>query len=345
MNKLVSIIIINWNGKHYLHDCLASVYNQSYKNIEVVLVDNDSVDGSVEYIKKHFPKTKIIVNKKNLGFAEPNNIAYRSSRGEYVLFLNNDTRVTGSFLTELIKVLQSDKKIGGVQSKILLMDSLTKLDSVGAFLTPTGFLYHYGVAKKNSPKYNKEINLYSAKGACMMFKREVLEKIKIDNEVLDGRYFAYFEETDLCHRVWLAGYRIVFAPKSIIYHKMGGTSRSINNASIQYHSFKNRINSYLKNFDKATLLKILPLHLFLCETYAILSLLEGNVNLFLAIQKAIIWNIRNIKQTIRKRVHIQKRIRAVTDKFLFSSISKPVKLNYYYYLFKGLEHYKDKQII
>ena len=344
MSKLVSIIVVNWNGKHYLRACLSSLYKQNYKNIEVLLVDNASIDGSVKYVKKYFPKTKIIINKKNLGFAEPNNIGYDNSKGKYILFLNNDTRVTDNFLTELIKVLQSDKKIGGVQSKILLMDNPKKLDSVGAFLTITGFLYHYGIAKKDSPNYDKQINIYSAKGACMMFSREVLTKVKIDGEIFDSRYFAYFEETDLCHRVWLAGYRIVFAPKSVIYHKLGGTSTLINNAFVQYHSFKNRINSYLKNFERVTLLKILPLHVFLSEVYAVLNLLRANVKLFIAIQKAIVWNIKNINETLKKRSKIQKGVRKIIDKVLLPLIKKRVKLNYYFHLFSGLEYYEDDKI-
>src|SRR5689334_11617383 len=233
-SKLVSIIIVNWNGFKWLPDCFGSIAKQDYRQYEVVFVDNASKDDSVDWVKKHYPKTKIIINKENLGFADANNVGYRKAKGEYVLFLNNDTRVTKTFLTELVKVLQSDITIGGVQSKILLMDHPDTHDSVGAFLTPTGFLYHYGFGKKNISKYNKQINLYTAKGACMMFRKKVLDQIAIDNNIFDPDYFAYFEESDMCHRVWLAGYKIVYAYKSVIYHKMGATSAGMNNAFIQY---------------------------------------------------------------------------------------------------------------
>lgn len=337
--KLVSIIIVNWNGRRFLRDCFTSIDKQFYKNIEVIFVDNASKDDSVAFIKKNFPKTKIIINKKNLGFAEANNIGYRKAKGEYILFLNNDTRVTKNFLRELVKLLEADKNTAGAQSKILLMDDPHRLDSVGAFLTKTGFLYHYGIAKKDSPKYNEQIELYSAKGACMIFKREVLEKIKVDGEIFDSRYFAYFEETDMCHRVWLAGYKIVFAPKSVIYHKMGGTSTNLNNSFVQYHSFKNRINSYIKNLSLEHLLKILPLHILMCEAFAVFSLLRFKLQLFLSIQKAIAWNFCEISTTLFKRKFIQTKIRKFADENFFQTIVRDVKISYYLYLLTGLSNY------
>src|SRR5258708_9727416 len=186
MSKLASIIIVNWNGKKHLETCLSSLQKQEYSPIEIIVVDNASSDDSVEYIRKHFPKTKIIINQENLGFAEANNIGYRQTKGEYIIFLNNDTRVEKNFLSELVKAIETDQQIGGAQSKILLMDEPDKLDSIGAFLTQAGFLYHYAVGKKDAPKYSYQIDLYSAKGACMIFKREVLKKFLLDNKVFIG---------------------------------------------------------------------------------------------------------------------------------------------------------------
>src|SRR3989344_3605371 len=203
---LVSVIIINWNGLEHLQKCLPSLYGQNYKKIEVIVVDNGSIDDSVSWLNKKYPKVKIVKNKENKGFAEANNQGYEITTGEYILFLNNYTKVTKTFLTELLKVLKSNDLIGGVQSKLLLMDSPTRLDSVGSYLTNTGFLYHLGVYAEDSKKYSKQLEVYSAKGACMLLKREVLKKVEVEGEIFDSRYFAYFEETDMCHRVWLAGY-------------------------------------------------------------------------------------------------------------------------------------------
>jgi len=285
-NALVSIIIVNWNGMRWLPDCFGSLAKQNYANYEVIFVDNASKDDSVAWVRTHYQKTKIMINRENLGFAGANNVGYRKAKGKYVLFLNNDTRVTKTFLSELVKTVESDPVIAGVQSKILLMDHTDTHDSVGAFLTPTGFLYHYGFGKKNQKKYDKQINLYTAKGACMMFRKEALDKVTIDGNIFDPDYFAYFEESDMCHRVWLAGYRIVYAYTSVIYHKMGATSSSMNNAFIQYHSFKNRMRTYLKNFGTLWLWTILPIHLLMCELYAIMSFVRGNFALGWAIERA-----------------------------------------------------------
>ncbi len=343
MKKLVSIIIVNWNGKKYLKNCLSSLKNQDYKNIEIIFVDNNSHDGSIEYVRDNFPDIKIVRNKENLGYAEGNNIGYKHAKGDYVLFLNNDTKVTKNFLIELIKVLESDNQIGGAQSKILLMDRPRILDSVGAFLTKTGFLYYYGVFKKNSSVYDKQIYLYTAKGASMIFKKEVLEKVKIEGKLLDHRYFAYFEETDMCHRIWLTGYHIVFAPKSIIYHKMGGTSINLINSFVQYHSFKNRVNSYIKNLGLGQLITVLPVHFLVCEIYA-LSLLRRNPSLAFTIQRSIMWNIRNLRETLRLRKIVQHSIRIVSDKSIKKYIYKYPPLNYYYHI-SDLSKYEDYEQI
>ncbi len=341
MKGLVSIIIINWNGLRWLPDCFDSLSKQEYKNYEIIFVDNASKDESVSWVKKNYPKTTILINKENLGFSDANNVGYKVAKGEYILFLNNDTRVTKTFLTELVRVMGSDKKIGGAQSKILLMDHPDTHDSVGAFLTPTGFLYHYGFGAKDTPKYDKQIDLYTAKGACMMFKKSVLKKVEVEGNILDPSYFAYFEETDMCHRVWLAGYRIVYAYKSVIYHKMGATSSSMNNAFIQYHSFKNRIHSYIKNLSGGWLIKILPIHLLFCEAFFLTSLVKGKYQLAWNIQRAIWWNIRRLPTLIRYRRYIQTHIRSVSDDTIWSRVFKKPTLHYYWYLSRGETNYEE----
>ena len=333
--RLVSIIIVNWNGIRWLPDCFGSLYKQDYKNFEIIFVDNASKDESVAWVKKYYPRTTIIINKENLGFAEANNVGFRQAKGEYVLFLNNDTRVTKTFLSELVNVLESDSGIGGAQSKILLMDHPDTHDSVGAFLTPTGFLYHYGFGKKDQKKYDKEIDLYTTKGACMIFKKEVLDKVVIDGNIFDPDYFAYFEESDMCHRIWLTGNRLVYAYKSVIYHKMGATSSGMNNAFIQYHSFKNRIRTYIKNFGAQKLWTILPVHLFFCEGFSFISLIRGNFALSFAVQRAIWWNITSLPATRRLRLTIQRHMRVVADRDIMRRIEYNPSWKYYVRLFTG----------
>jgi hypothetical protein len=335
MRGLVSIIIVNWNGKRWLPGCFGSLAKQQHTNFEIIFVDNASTDDSVAWVKEHYPKTKIIVAKENLGFAGGNNVGYRKAKGEYVLFLNNDTRVTKSFLSELVHAIQQNPKAGGVQSKILLMDHLDTHDSVGAFLTPTGFLYHYGFGAKDQKKYDKKISLHTAKGACMMFRRDVLQKVAIAGNIFDPDYFAYFEESDLCHRVWLAGFDIQYAPASVIYHKMGATSAGMNNAFIQYHSFKNRIRTYMKNLGSRQLFLILPVHILLCEAFSLVSFLRGRFALGLAIQRAFLWNVTHMVSTLKLRNLIQRKIRKQPDEAFLPQVMRHPGFGYYLGLASG----------
>ncbi len=343
---LVSVIIINWNGIEHLKKCLPSMIKQNYKNFELILVDNASKDDSVAFVKKIFPPAKIIINPKNLGFSEANNVGYRVAKGDYVLFLNNDTEVTANFLTELINNIQDDKSIGGAQSKILFMEKRTTLDSVGAFLTYSGFLYHYGAIKKDSKKYSHKIFLYSAKGACMIFKRSVLKRIEVEGNIFDPKYFAYFEETDLCHRVWLAGYKITYVPSSVIYHKVGGTSTKMVNSFIQFHSFKNRIRSHIKNLGTVNLIKVLFFHILICEFNSLTFILKRNFKVAFSVQKAIIWNIFNLPETLKFRKIVQNNIRKVNDNQIANYLYKSVGINYYLSQIRGdIKNYKDREIL
>lgn len=327
--RLVSIIIVSWNGLHWLMKSLPSLEKITYKKIEIILVDNSSKDGTIEWVKKHYPSIKIISINSNLGFAEANNRGFESSKGEYVLFLNNDVEVTPEFVTELINVVRSDSTIAGAQSKILLLDDKNRYDSIGAFLTPTGFLYHYCFMNKEHKKYDKQIDLFTPKGACMLFKRSALQNILIHQKLFDPDAFAYFEETDMAHRIWLSGKRIVYAPSSVIYHKMGGTSTTMNNAFIQYHSFKNRIASYIKNLSLQKLISILLLHFFMIQLYAFVGFIKGKFEVSFAIERSIWWNISNIHETFKKRKEIQQHIRKVSDDAFWKNIFRIPPVSYY----------------
>lgn len=326
---IVSVIIVNWNGKHWLEGCLSTLSKVTYKNIEWIIVDNASTDGSSEWIKKRYPKTILLVNSENLGFSHANNLGYKKAKGDFILFLNNDTKVKPDFITQLLKPFASDPMIGGVQSKILLMDDHSRLDSIGAFLTPTGFLYHNHLGGHDKPELNNQIDLYTAKGASMMFRRDVLKKIEVDGWIFDPAYFAYFEETDLCHRIWLAGYRIVYVYKAVIYHKLGATSIKLVSSWVQFNSYKNRINSYIKNFGLLNFILILPLHILLCQVLTITFLIKGNLSWAISIEKAIWWNLVNLSQTLKYRRIVQTRIRKQPDSEFFAKIMKFPRAGYY----------------
>lgn len=340
MKDLVSIIILNWNGIADTKECLASLNNITYKNYEIIIVDNGSKDNSITELKKlqaRNNKIKLLQNRKNLGFAGGNNVGYKAAKGSFILFLNNDTIVSKNFLTVLVNKINTSDKIGAVQPKILNYSEKNIIDSIGSYLINTGFLYHFGHNKKDNGKYNKESKIFTMKGACMLFKREVLEKVGI----FDDKYFAYFEETDLCQRTWIAGYSIWYVPDSEICHKGGQTAKHLPSAFVNYHSYKNRIYTYLKNFDPSTIIRVVPLHIAMCEVATLIYLATFQLKLAWAIQKAIFWNMMQIFSLRKERSKIAK-IRRFHDNEYLPQLIRSVNKNYYYHLFAtSLVGYED----
>lgn len=319
----VSIIIVNFNQKKLTLNCLASLKKISYPNFEIILVDNGSTDNTAVEVEKRFPKVRIYKCRENVGFTGGNNIGIKKSKGKYILLLNNDTKVTPEFLESLVEDLEKDVSLGILQSKIFVMDKPTLLDSVVSYQTLTGFLFHKGYLDKDKKEYQNFMYTFSAKGACMLVRKEVFKTGLLDND-----YFAYFEETDLCWRAWVIGYKVGFEPRSIIYHKMGATSVGMKSAFINYHSFKNRIRTILKNSSGMTLLWMLPIHLVACVGLSLYFLISGQQSASLGILKAIYWNVTYLGGTLKLRSKVQA-ARKLSDTQIFARVMRNPPLNFY----------------
>ena len=319
----VSIIVVNYNQKQFTLDCLKSLSKITYPNYEIIVVDNNSRDGSVGAITKMFPKVRQVLNKSNSGYVGGNNAGIRQAKGKYLLILNNDTLVTPGFIEPLVADLEKDHSLGIVQSKIFIMDNPKQLDNVASYLTNIGFLFHIGYLNKDKPEYQKYQEIFAAKGACMMVNKAVFKL-----GAFDEKYWCYFEESDLCWRAWVMGYHVAFEPKSIIYHKMGATSATMRSAFIHYHSFKNRIRTIIKNASLTTLFWMFPIHIVICIGLSVYFFLSGQISGSLAIPKAIWWNILNISDTLEKRSIIQKK-RKLSDNEIFKLVMKNPPLSFY----------------
>lgn len=335
-NPLVSIIIINWNGGEVMQDCLQSLSAIDYPNIELIIVDNGSKDGSEDIAKefKFFKSLRIIKNTKNLGFAPANNQAFTESKGKYILLLNNDTKVEKNFLSLLVHKMEEESSFGVIQPKIFMIDKVGYLDNAGSFMTQIGFLSHWGFMEKDSKEFSSEKEVFSAKGACMLIKREVIEKVGL----FDKEFFSYFEESDFCWRVWLAGYKVVFYPESKIYHKVGFTIRRLDVFNINFHYYKNRICSLIKNLGTKNLHIVLLFHLIVSIGIAGLFFIRLQPKNGFMILAAIWWNIVNMLSTLEKRHQIQS-IRVVTDHQLFETkhLMSPIDWAKYFEDFKRVE--------
>lgn len=337
MKNLISIVIVNYNGKKWLKKLLDSLCGQTYKNFEIIFVDNGSSDNSIEYVKTNYSNVQIVVSKENRGFAGGNTLGLKYAHGEYILLLNNDTWAERDCLAKFIEAFKEIPNLGSVQSKIILMNEPDRLDVCGSYWTDSSFLYHYGYRKDQSKKkYNIPMPFFSNKGVSMMVKKEVIEKVGF----LDNDFWSYYEETDLCNRLWLAGYECWYYPKAVVYHAMGGTSLTFPNSYIQFHNFKNKLLSFLKNFEVSTLVKIVPRYLLLNIILSIYWLLCGKLGNFVSLYRAIWWNIVHLRQTLKKRQVVQS-FRKRKDTEIFEKVKKNPKLKYYYYLLTGLKKYEE----
>lgn len=346
---LVSVIIVSFNAKRFLPKCLGSLTKGSYKNIEILFVDNGSTDGTSEYIEKYYPEITLLRNSKNLGFSPAHEGILTHVKGEAVLLLNTDTVVEKNLLSELVKALYEKKDIGAVQPQILMYPETNRIDSIGSFFLFNGLLYHYGYEKNAKlPIYNKPMEIFSTKGAIMLARKEVLEKVSFpafgehDTSIFDKDYFTAFEDTDLCMRIWLSGYKILYVPTARGYHVGGGTNNQVRRSFIIFHGEKNRLATYIKNLSSAYLFKILPRMFFMFQLeFLAYLLIRRRIDIALAIQKAILWNIVHLKDTLKKRSYVQTHIREIADEDFLPKLTKSARLSYYYYLLFGLKSYKD----
>jgi len=325
----VAVLVLNYNGKIHLKECFESLKEQTYENYEVYLVDNASSDDSIEYTKRLFPWVKIIAFNRNWGFAEGYNRAIKLMKTNLIALLNNDTKVDKKWLEELVKAIVKDNKIIAVGSKILLYEDPRIINHAGAKITPIGGGFDIGFLRCDKGKGESYRSKYvgAVCGAAMLVRRDLFLKIG----GFDKHFFAYFEDTDFCWRAWLLGYKVLFVPSSIVYHKLGGSWGRKSPIKV-YLGQKNRIISLIKNFNLLLLLR----GLFLNIVYTSLKLLEFMLSRdtlsTISLLKAYFYVIRNIRDIIKKRIIIQSK-RRINDTFLIkygliASLDECIKVYY-----------------
>ncbi|HSD98637.1 MAG TPA: glycosyltransferase family 2 protein [Patescibacteria group bacterium] len=338
-NPTVSIIILNYNGRKRLEICLKSLKQITFKNKEIIVVNNGSTDDSAIFLKKNYPQIKVVEIRKNRGFAGGTNTGVRYAKGKYVLLLNNDTKVTPHFLETLVSDMEKDITLGAVQPQIRSMIYPKLLDSVGSFFTSTGFLYHFGYYKPYKNKlYNSPLYAYSIKGACVLMRKK--EYMILGG--MDEDFVCYVEETDLCHRIWLSGKKVLYEPKSYIYHWGGGDMQVMTKDYVtMYRSFKNRILSYIKNLSFYELIKILPMTILFSEGFVLLTIASGSMQRALGAQTGVLVALLQLPMTIKKRQYIQKKIRKVSDSVIMPYIKRDPRFSYYISFFRKPESFRD----
>ena len=260
-DKKVTVIIPNYNGLKFMEPCFAALERQTCDEFRILVVDNGSEDGSVEWLKEHEIPT--IYLETNTGFSGAVNVGIRAADTPYVLLLNNDTEVEPEFVGEMVKAISRSQKIFAVSSRMIQMYHRELLDDAGDMYTILGWAYQRGVGQSAS-RYLREREVFSACAGASIYRRAVFEEIGYFDEM----HFAYLEDIDVGYRAKIYGYKNVYCPSAMVYHVGSGTSGS------RYNSFKVRLaarnNIYLnyKNMPwPQLLLNALPLGLGILVKY------------------------------------------------------------------------------
>lgn len=244
--ELISVIVVNWNGKEHLEDCFTSLKKQTYATLELLLVDNASVDGSVEYVEGCFPMVNVLVNPENRGFGPAVNRGVEQARGEYVLFLNNDLYLDERCLGKMVDVIE-DEKVGAVVPKILYFNDKNRINSFGNLINYLGLACPKYIDEEDRPDMQVE---ETACGGIFLIKRDLFKEVG----GFDQDFFMYHEDHDLSWRIRLLGKKLMVNPEAVMYHKYHFSK----NPKKFYYSEKNRLQLLLKNYQAKTLLLILP---------------------------------------------------------------------------------------
>ena len=345
MSPKVLIIIISHNSAEYIGDCLSSLAKINYpaSDFKILVVDNASMDNSLELIEASYPTVELIKNQQNFGFVGGNNLGLQRAieqNFDYAYLLNQDTVVTPEFLTEAVKSIQADPAIAAVQSKLLLFDQKDKINSWGNEIHYLGFAFAGGYLEPDRNLPVKEIAYPS--GAAVLISLAALKKIGLFNP----EFFMYHEDVDLGWRLWLAGYRVMLAPKSVVYHKYE-FSRSIKK---YYFMERNRRLVLLQNYRLATLIVIFPAWLLMDLAMFFYSFIAGWWREELKVCWYLInsgnwgkiWRSRQRVQATRK-ISDRQLIRRWVSKIEFQEIASPIlkylvnpALNLYWQVVKRL---------
>ncbi len=316
---LVSVLVLNYNGKKFLQECFDSLKSGTYKSTEILLIDNKSTDDSIAFTKEHYPDVRIVQTHANAGYSRAYNIAFNHAQGKYVVMLNNDVRVDPDWLKPMVDVAENDPDIAALQPKILSMLEPNHFEYAGA---SGGYIDRYGypflrgriffTIEPDEGQYQDEQEVFWTSGAAMFLRREAIEK----SLNLDEDFVHHMEEIDLCWRLHLTGFRLKVVPKSVIWHYAGATIKTDSYMKL-YWNHRNNIFMMIKNLELVNICLFLPARVLL-DFINIFSaiLLRQDLRHSFAIISSYFWLVANFGLILRKRRVVQH-IRTVPDRQVF----------------------------
>ncbi|MCJ7738291.1 MAG: glycosyltransferase family 2 protein [Anaerolineae bacterium] len=237
----VSVVIPNWNGSIHLPTCLQSLRTQTHPALEIVVADNGSTDDSLDLLARHYPEAKVLPLGENRGFAGACNAGINAARGEIIALLNNDTEVAPQWLAEVTAAFARHSEAGLVASKMLLFDQRDTFHTAGDFYRVNGLPGNRGVWQADTGQYDTEEFVFGACGGTAAYRRSMLEDIGL----LDESFFFSCEDVDMAWRAQLAGWRCIYAPRAIVYHKLGATGGG---TTASFYDGRNMISLLIKDY-------------------------------------------------------------------------------------------------
>ncbi len=295
----MSVIIVNWNGRHFLDTCLDSLRRQTFRSFETILVDNGSRDKSTDYVRAQFPEVKVIPLGENRGFAGGNIAGFEQSCGEIIVLLNNDTEADANWLEQIHESARDFPKAGSFASKMLYFDDRQRIENCGFGVTSAGMTVDLGRNELDGPAWATPRAVFGACGGAAAYRRAMIERIGF----LDPDFFLGYEDVDFSFRACLQGYTCVFVPHAIVYHRFSAT-RGKYPADQVFFSQRNIEFVYLKNMPLGLMLRSLPQKILYEVGGAIYFLKMGVGGAFL---KAKFEVIRRLPSLLRKRKTLRKR--------------------------------------
>ncbi len=264
MKPLVSIVIINYNTKKYLESCIQSLLEQTWPEYEIIFLDNDSSDGSFEFVSEKYPHVTAIKNAKNLGYASAGNQGIKLAKGKYVMTINPDIIFEKDYVEHCVRKMEEDKRIGAIGGKIYKYNyennhKTSFIDTVGIFCYRNRRFIDDGQGLEDKGQFDDEKEVFGVSGACPVYRKEALEEVKYKDEYFDENFFMYKEDIDLSWRLRLAGWKCWYLPSAIANHGRGtgvlkrfthmevAKNRSRLNKNQKYFSFRNQRLTQLKN--------------------------------------------------------------------------------------------------
>jgi GT2 family glycosyltransferase len=219
-SPIVSVIVVNWNGRHLLGPCLDALQRQTYRDFEIILVDNGSTDGSPEWIAEHYPTVRLVRNKRNLGFAEGNNCGFAVAQGEFLALVNNDTEAEPGFLQALVEAVRQDNRVGAVAGVLVFAHRPEVVASAGLRVGWDGVAIDAYAGRPRAALPPAPVEVFGASGGAALYRRRMIEEI---GPFLPA-YFFYLEDADLAWRARLAGWRCLLAPQAVVRHVYSATA-------------------------------------------------------------------------------------------------------------------------